>query len=97
MHATPIRLAALLLLAGCSSQPPAPGTPEAPAACNATPGQAYVGQMATETTLDAVRRATGAHQLRALQPGQAATMDYRADRVNVLQDAGGRIERITCG
>lgn len=94
MHATSIRLAALLLLAGCSSQPPAP---EAPAACVAGPGQAYLGQPASDATLEAIRRATGAGQLRALKPGQAATMDYRQDRVTVVQDAEGRVERITCG
>lgn len=91
MHALPVRVAALLLLAGCSSQPPAP------AACVAEPGQAYLGQPASDATLEAIRRATGAGQLRALKPGQAATMDFRQDRVTVVQDAEGRIERITCG
>lgn len=94
MHASPVRVAALFLLAGCSSQPTAP---EAPAACVAEPGQAYLGQPASDATLEAIRRATGAGQLRALKPGQAATMDFRQDRVTVVQDAAGRIERITCG
>ena len=37
----------------------------------------------------ALRKATGATLVRSLKPGQAATMDYRAERVNVVQDAAG--------
>jgi hypothetical protein len=35
--------------------------------------------------------------MRSLKPGQPMTMDYREDRVNILQDASGNIERISCG
>ena len=35
--------------------------------------------------------------MRSIKPGQAVTMDYREDRVNVYQDASGNIERISCG
>lgn len=90
-------LSPLLLLAACASQPATPPVAEAPAACNADAAQRYVGQPASEANVEAVRAATGSTLVRSLKPGQAATMDYRSERVNVLQDAAGNIERITCG
>ena len=91
-------LSPLLLLAACASQPATPpASPDAPAACQADGAQQYVGQPATEATVEAVRKSTGASVVRQLKPGQAATMDYRIERVNVLLDATGNIERITCG
>ena len=47
--------------------------------------------------LQAVRVATGASSVRSLKPGQPMTMDYRGDRANVMQDAKGNIDKITCG
>lgn len=90
-------LSPLLFLAGCASQPATPPAAESPMACNAEAATRYIGQPASEATVDAVRKATGATLVRSLKPGQAATMDYRANRVNVMQDAAGNIERITCG
>ena len=91
-------LSPLLLLAACASQP-ATQSPDdaAPAACNADAAKTYVGQPASEANVEAVRKATGSKLVRSLKPGQAATMDYRIERVNVLQDAAGNIEQITCG
>lgn len=87
-----------LLLAACASQPAAaPPTAQAPAGCNADAAQSLVGKLANEANLGAVRKASGATSLRALGPDDAATMDYRSDRVNVLRDAAGKIARITCG
>lgn len=94
-------LSPLLLLAACASQPATQSSTDAadaaPAACNADAAQRYVGQPASEANVEAVRAATGSTLVRSLKPGQAATMDYRSERVNVLQDAAGNVERITCG
>ena len=94
-------LSPLLLLAACASQPAnqssTDAASEAPAACNADAAKRYVGQPASEANVEAVRKATGSKLVRSLKPGQAATMDYRIERVNVLQDAAGNIEQITCG
>lgn len=81
------------LLAACASQPSVP----AAGACNADAAPRHVGQPATDANVEAARSATGAKTVRVLKPGQPATMDYRQDRVNVLLDAAGNIERITCG
>ena len=35
--------------------------------------------------------------VRVIKPGQAVTMDYRGDRLNVEVDAHNAIVRITCG
>lgn len=91
-------LSPLLLLAACASQPPAPPAADAaPAACNADAAAQYVGQPATEAMIEAVRKAAGATIVRPLKPSQPATLDYRIERVNVLQDEAGIITRISCG
>ena len=89
-------LPAALWLAACAGQPTDPAPPVA-GACTAEAAQAWIGKPASETNLEAVRAATGAAALRALKPGDAMTMDYRTDRVNVVQDANGAIEKISCG
>lgn len=90
-------LSAAALLAGCATAKPDAATDAAPAACNADAANSYVGQAGTEATIEAVRKATGATLVRPLKPGQAATMDYRVERVNVFLDAAGNIEKIGCG
>lgn len=89
--------APVLLLAACASAPPTPATPPVAAVCNADAAQAWVGKPASDANIDAIRAAAGARSVRALKPGQPMTMDYRQDRVNVVQDASGAIEKITCG
>ena len=94
-------LSPVLLLAACASQPAAQSSTGAaaatPAECHADAAQGYLGQPASAATVEAVRKASGAASLRVLKPGDAMTMDYRMDRVNVVQDAAGKIERISCG
>ncbi len=91
-------LSPLLLLSACASQPATPPpAAEAPMACNADAAARYVGEPATAANIEAVRKASGAKLVRALRPDQAVTLEYRGERVNVLQDAAGIIERITCG
>lgn len=97
MFLRPSLLFPLLLLAACASKPTTPPPADAPAACHADTAKQYVGQPATAANIEAVRQRTGAKLVRALKPDQMVTLEYRADRVNVLQDAAGVIERISCG
>ena len=91
-------LSPLLLLAACAGRPVTPPpAADAPMACNADAAKRYVGQPATAANVEAVRVASGATLVRALKPDQMVTLEYRGDRVNVLQDAAGIIERISCG
>jgi len=90
-------LPALLGLAACASQPAADETVASGGTCNAEPAQSYVGKPASDANVQAAFKASGAKTMRSIKPGQAVTMDYREDRVNIHQDASGHIERITCG
>ena len=90
-------LPAVLWLAACAGQPTDPAAPPIAGACNAEAAQAWIGKPATEANVQAAFKATGAKILRSLKPGDAMTMDYRTDRVNVVQDANGAIEKISCG
>jgi len=88
-------LPVLLGLAACATQPQAEtvtgGT------CNADPAQSHLGKPASDANVQAAFKASGAKTLRSLKPGEAMTLDYREDRVNIVQDASGNIERISCG
>lgn len=71
---------------------------EAPAQCSADAAQSYIGQDADEATVAQAKTAAGATgPVRVIKPGQAVTMDFRADRLNVEVDDGNAIVRITCG
>lgn len=83
-------------IAGCASQPQGEASARG-GACNAEPSQSYVGKAANEANVQAAFLASGAKAMRSIKPGQAVTMDYREDRVNIHQDASGNIERISCG
>src|SRR3546814_840764 len=91
--------ALLLSAAGCMTpanddgSPPAMGVGE----CDADAAQGLVGQMATAELGAEALRLSGARALRWIQPGQAVTMDYRTDRLNIKLDAQNRVEAITCG
>lgn len=85
--------AAALLLSACAT----PATPPSAGACNASAIQPYVGQLATPTVVEAARKAAGAELVRALKPDDAATMDYRIERLNIMLDDGRRIVSATCG
>ncbi|MBN8716225.1 I78 family peptidase inhibitor [Thermomonas sp.] len=98
MPLRPFALLPVLLLAACASQPaPPPPAPPLAMACDAAPAQRFVGQPATAANVEAARQAAGARTVRSLKPGQPMTMDYRGDRLNVLQDAAGKIDKISCG
>lgn len=77
-----------------------PATPpgDAAAQCNAGAAQSFVGREATETTVAEAQTAAGATgAVRVIKPGQAVTMDFRGDRLNVEVDERNAIVRITCG
>jgi hypothetical protein len=90
-------LPAVFALAACASQPAADATTASPGLCNADAAQSHVGKPATDANIEAAFKASGAKTMRSIKPGQAVTMDYREDRLNVHQDASGNIERISCG
>ncbi|WP_129792900.1 I78 family peptidase inhibitor [Sphingosinicella sp. CPCC 101087] len=97
--------AALLpITVACTTVPPG-GTPGEPPAgggdsgftCSAEGLQDLAGQPATsELGAEALRR-SGARTLRWIRPGDAVTMDFRQDRLNVRLDSQNRVEAFDCG
>lgn len=92
-----IRFTALLLpvgLVACASYPtPMPG----PARCNAGAVQGAVGREAGPRVVHNVKRRAGARDVRVIRPGQAVTMDFRSDRLNIEVDHRNTIRRVHCG
>lgn len=83
------------LLAACATTP----TPEPapPMSCNITPAQGYIGKRAIYSVTEGARKAAGANSVRVLGPGDAATMDFRGDRLNIMVDGERVITKFTCG
>ena len=81
---------------------PADGVPAADAPvtsgqCNADAVQGLVGQTGSEDVLEKARTDSGANTVRALKPGEPATMDFRQDRLDIALDAQGVIQSLRCG
>lgn len=93
----PIRMLALpavaLILCSCAT----PGIPPSPSMCNVEAVKTFVGQSATADAVAAARRAAGAELVRVIKPGQAVTMDFRVERLNLYLNDAGAVERVSCG
>ncbi|MFT4191628.1 MAG: I78 family peptidase inhibitor, partial [Comamonas sp.] len=74
---------------GLPGQPLPQPTPEF--ACNAEPAQSAVGQPYSPALINQVRERTGARGVRVLQPGQAVTQEYNAQRANLVLDADNKV------
>lgn len=89
-----IALALLVLACGCdgaagpSSVPPGSSPADT---CGAADYRGLVGAPLAAVTLPADL------DDRVLRPGQPATMDYRASRLNIVVDAAGMIVDLRCG
>jgi len=83
-------LAAVLLLAACQMAPPA-SEPE-PDACNASGWMWLVGE-----PVDVVAASTFPAPMRVIGPGDAVTMDYLPNRLNVSYNEAGIVTDVYCG
>ena len=79
---------AFVLLAACQT---GTGTGTVEDACGASRYQGLVGSPLAAVTLPADLGA------RIIRPGDAVTMDFNAERMNIDLDAEGRIVRVHCG
>lgn len=101
-NATPLSLmiasTAMLGIAACAPLP-APSTPPPGGTlqCVAGPGAWAVGKPVTDGLVAKVQADTHSRAVRVIRPGQAVTMDFRGDRVNVMLDGQDRVERVSCG
>lgn len=84
----------MLLTAACTTTSPA-SPPHM--MCDATRVQDALGKSYTVELGAELQQASGSRTMRAISPGQAVTMDYRPDRLNVEMDDTDKITRISCG
>lgn len=89
----PAILTVVTVSACATPEPPAAAKPVG--ACNVDAARTYVGQAATPSVAERARQAAGAGVVRMLDKDAVITMEYRADRLNLITDAG-RIINATC-
>lgn len=77
---------------GIADDPDAP-----PDTCGIKKAGHVVDMPASPEVLADIRARVGEKNVRVIRPGDAVTMDFRTDRLNVEVGAGGRIERLRCG
>lgn len=90
-------------LAACAPSADSPATastepPPAPAddKCNAGRAADVVGQPYNDALLARVKTAVGHENIRPIHPGQAVTMDFREERLNIEIGADGKVVRVYC-
>ena len=79
-----------------SLQMPPPGG-QLPAQCVAGAGAWAIGRAPTDQVVEQVRMDTLSNSVRVIRPGQAVTMDYRGDRVNIKVNERNAIVGVACG
>jgi hypothetical protein len=94
-----LSLAVLLsLTAACTTaSADVPAAPTLQGQCDAEKARALVGQPASTELAAEAQRLSGAGTVRWLRPGQIITMEYRADRLNIVLDSENRVTEIRCG
>ncbi len=104
MSRAALSFAALLsvTLAACSSSPSSDGTAatppaDAPKQCDASAAQWAVGKAADQALIDKAVSDSHSSNARVIKPGQAVTMDYREDRLNIEVDAANNVTAVRCG
>ena len=84
----------------CASVPPdvdPPNGGDGSGTCSVQGLGGLVGRPASDALGAEALRLSGARSRRWIRPGDAVTMDYRPDRLNIHLDAQGRAERFECG
>ena len=74
---------------------PAPG--ELAGSCADTPAQWIIGKTASEADIQQAKTDSKSEAVRALKPGDAATMDFNPNRLNIILDEKGAATSVNCG
>jgi hypothetical protein len=72
-------------------------TDDARFTCSTARLNGLIGQPASTAVGAEAMRAANARTIRWIRPGDAVTMDYRTDRLNIDLDASNRISGFRCG
>ena len=80
-----------------TAAPAAASTTNIAVSCNAEAARSLVGQVATYAAIEQARSAATAESVRTLKPGQAATMEFNGNRLNVDVDANNIVTNVRCG
>lgn len=97
-----LTLAAALAASGCHQlaereAPRADPLPPPPSYCTAEGASWAHGQHATDKLVERAKMASGAQLVRVLRPGEAHTMEFNPDRLNLEVDERDRIVEVRCG
>ena len=98
-NAAILSICAIALVAACAPHrdhaPPA--SPPTDSVCNADAASFAVGRPATAALGEEVRQAAGARRVRVMEPDKAYTMEFDAQRVNLVLDRAGNVQAVRCG
>jgi hypothetical protein len=90
-------VALMLTVAGCTTMPP-PGPAQQPVGvCDADPVAWAIGNAASPEVVERAQWESHSRDVRVIEPGQAVTMDFRAERLNLYVNERGAITRVACG
>ena len=96
--------AILMVNTACTTLPPEPVEEEkipvygeTGYSCAEGRAQVLIGRTATTELGAEALRLTGSRSLRWIRPGDAVTMDFREDRLNIHLGPQNRVTRLTCG
>ena len=65
--------------------------------CSASGARFATGELFTLDLAERARRASGAREVRKVEPGGAYTMELSPDRLNIEVDQAGIVRGLTCG
>lgn len=89
---------ALLAVAGCETvNDDIPADDDPRYACTIANLGSLVGQQATQRLGTEALRLSNSRTIRWIRPGDAVTMDYRLDRLNIVLDASNAVTSFNCG
>lgn len=75
-----------------------PGSdPTAPGSCDDTQAQWIIGKAATPADTEQAGKDAKATAVRTLKPGEAATMEFNPNRLNIDLDGKGVVTAVRCG
>jgi len=95
----PLRLPVIVLLlsmGACATIPPE-APPQPIGLCNAEGARSAVGREPSGEVVERARVDSGSATVRVVRPGDAVTMDFRSDRLNLNVNARNAIDAVKCG